>query len=272
MNRQQSLGTYTYLYDGLVWEQFQSVNGTPFLQLPNNPFKHVEYSAGVIYLDIANLPRSERYKIENVIIVVVLPGPKEPKKHMNSYLKPLVDELLQLWKGTYLTAPGVFVPIRCALLCVSCDLPATRKVCSFTLRVFNETVISSKSKGNHSSAVCANWAGVGGSLATNNYVPCIGLIQYFIRHTIRFPVSKMESKKIVHIFARIFWFKAHPRENWFSHRALVVSPDMSKCGPATFLPISRIRCRCVIIDKTVTFEYGQDNVTIAILRGANYSV
>ena len=28
--------------------------------------------------------------------------------------------------------PGVFVPIRCALLCVSCDLPATRKVCGFT--------------------------------------------------------------------------------------------------------------------------------------------
>ena len=141
-----------------------------------------------------------------------------------------------------------------------------------TLRVFNETVISAKSKGNHSSAVCANWVGVGGSLATNNYVLCVGLIQYFIRHTIRFPVSKMESKKIVHIFARIFWYKAHPRENWFSHRALVLSPDMNKCGPATFLPISRIRCRCAIIDKTVTFEYGKDNVTIAILCGANYSV
>ena len=51
---------------------------------------------------------------------------------MNAYLKPLVDELLQLWKGTYLTAPDVFVPIRCALLCVSCDLPATQKVCGFT--------------------------------------------------------------------------------------------------------------------------------------------
>ena len=51
---------------------------------------------------------------------------------MNSYLKPVVDELLELWKGTYLSAPGVFVPIRCALLCVSCDLPATRKVCGFT--------------------------------------------------------------------------------------------------------------------------------------------
>ena len=95
------------MYDGLIWGKFQSVNGTPFLQVPNNlglilnvdwfnPFKHVEYSVGVLYFVIANLPRSERYKIENVIIVVVLPGPKEAKKHMNSYLKPLVHELLLL--------------------------------------------------------------------------------------------------------------------------------------------------------------------------------
>ena len=123
---------YTDLYDGLVWEKYQSVHGTPFLQVPNNlglilnvdwfnPFKHIDYSVGVLYLVIANLPRSERYKI----IVGVLLGPKELKKHMNSYLKPLVDELLELWKGTYLSAPGIFVPIRCTLLCVSCDLPAT---------------------------------------------------------------------------------------------------------------------------------------------------
>ena len=141
-NRKKTQGVYTDLYDGLVWETFQSVNGTPFLQVPNNlglilnidwfnPFKHVEYSVGVLYLVVANLPRSERYKIDNVIIVGVLPGPKEPRKHMNSYLKPLVDELLELWTGTYFTAPGVFVPVRCALLCISCDLPATRKVCGF---------------------------------------------------------------------------------------------------------------------------------------------
>ena len=73
----------------------------------------------MLYLVIANLPRSERYKLENVMIVGVLPGLREPKKNMNSYLKPLVNEL---WKGIFLSAPGVFVPVRCALLCVSCDL------------------------------------------------------------------------------------------------------------------------------------------------------
>ena len=34
------------------------------------------------------------------------------------------------------------------------------------LKVFSEIIVSQKSKGSHSSAVCANWAGVGGNLAT----------------------------------------------------------------------------------------------------------
>ena len=91
----------------------------------------------------------------------------------------------------------------------------------------------------------------------------------FIRHTIQFPVSPTE---LVHIFARVFWYNSHPRENWFHHRALVLSPDMNSYGPATFLPISRIRCRCAIANKTVKFDYREDIVKKAIMCGANYSV
>ena len=140
-----SSSLYTDIYDGIIRKKFQNICDQPFLELPNslafilnidwfNPYKHVEYSVGVIYLVIANLPRSERYKLENIIIVGIIPGPNEPKKHMNSFLKPMVDELLDLWEGCYIqtsSALGI-VPVRCALLCVSCDLPATRKVCGFT--------------------------------------------------------------------------------------------------------------------------------------------
>ena len=38
-----------------------------------------------MYVSILNLPREERYTVEN-ILVGVLPGPHEPKKTMNSYL------------------------------------------------------------------------------------------------------------------------------------------------------------------------------------------
>ena len=136
---------YTDIYDGLVWNRFQNVSGWPFLELPNslglilnvdwfNPYKHIQYSVGMIYLVIGNLPRSERYKLENVIIVGVIPRPNEPKKHMNTFLEPLVNELLELWDGSYLNTSSIFgiVPVRCALICVSCDLPATRKACGFT--------------------------------------------------------------------------------------------------------------------------------------------
>ena len=662
-SRSKSQGVYTDIYDGSVWESFSNT----FFQTPHNfglilnidwfnPFKHIEYSVGVIYLVVANLPRSERYKIENVIIAGIVPGPKEPRKHMNSYLKPLVDELLELWMGTYVTGPGIFVPIRCALLCVSCDLPATRKVCGFTsfsslhgcskcmktftcssfgakadfsgydrqmwemrthdkhnqqvlklsnartatdqqqiekaygvrysellrlpyfdiveyhvvdpmhnlllgtakylmnmwkesgvvnraqfeyiqqeiddmrvpanvgripykiasnfssftadqwknwvcvystvclkeilpsehyqcwvlfqdavclllqpslsqiqvsiadskleefckayeslygkekctpnmhmhmhlcksiqnygptpafwcfpferfngilgtfqknwispeqqmarkfisyqhlllmdiaavlpdelaeffadnitkcreislgegslvqthvdsshlldykksaynvlsainatessihilyrryeclldsseveslttvyntlypsssfhvpmtherfhaLRVFNELLVSQKSKGSQSSAICANWAGVGGHLATDNSLIRVGFILYFIRHTIRMPISSTESKKIPHLFARVSWYKPHPRENWFHHRTQVVSTDFNASGPATFLPVARIRCQCALINKTVKFDYGEDCVNIAIFCGSNFCV
>ena len=94
----------------------------------------MEYSVGVIYLVIANLPRSERYKLENIIIFEIIPVPNEPKKHMNYFLKPMVNELLDLWEGCYIQTSSDLgiVPVRCALLCVSCYLLATRKVCGFT--------------------------------------------------------------------------------------------------------------------------------------------
>ena len=34
--RQKSAGMYTDIYDGSVWEEFQTVNGSPFLDSPNN--------------------------------------------------------------------------------------------------------------------------------------------------------------------------------------------------------------------------------------------
>ena len=51
--------------------------------------QRVKDLVGVLYLCIANLPHSLRYKQENIILV----GPKEPKLTINSYLAFLVDEL-----------------------------------------------------------------------------------------------------------------------------------------------------------------------------------
>lgn len=131
------------VYCGRVWNDFFLYKGQPFLSAPNNialmlnidwfqPFKHRVYSIGVMYLAIMNLPRAVRFKRENIILVGLIPGPSEPSKTMNTYLTPLVADLLTLWDGvSFSTYNNGTQLIRCALLCVGCDLPAARKVCGF---------------------------------------------------------------------------------------------------------------------------------------------
>lgn len=92
------------IYDGNVWNFFCSDNCHNFLRSPYNlllalnvdwfePFERGVYAVGAIYLTILNVPRSIRYKTENVILVGVIPGPKEPKYTINSYLTPLILDL-----------------------------------------------------------------------------------------------------------------------------------------------------------------------------------
>ena len=130
----------TDVYDGKLWSDWKQ-----YLDIPGNlllminvdwfkPFKHTPYSVGVIYLVILNLPRMMRFKSENIIIVGTMPGPREPKLTINTYLKPLVNELLTLWKGVSIeTSKSLFGArtVRVALCCISCDIPATRKLCGF---------------------------------------------------------------------------------------------------------------------------------------------
>jgi len=94
----------------------------------------IEYSVGAIYLTILNLPREIRCKKENIILVGVIPGPTEPEKTMNSYLKLLIDELKDFWSGVLIPCETHLckqILVRAALICSTCDIPATRKLCGF---------------------------------------------------------------------------------------------------------------------------------------------
>lgn len=141
--RETPEGMYQDVYDGKMWKYFMNVDGVPFLSAPYNfalqlnvdwfqPFQHTQHSEGAIYLSILNLPREERYLKENIILVGIIPGPKEPSLHINSFLQPLVNELKLLWEGVCVNIPNkVTIIIRAALICVACDIPAARKVCGF---------------------------------------------------------------------------------------------------------------------------------------------
>jgi len=68
-----------------------------------------------------------------MLILGLLPGPNEVSLHkINHYLAPIVDELELLWSG--LTLDRTFEhsegrTIRAALILISCDIPAARKIC-----------------------------------------------------------------------------------------------------------------------------------------------
>lgn len=94
------------------------------------------HSIGAIYLVCMNLPQHLRYRPENIYLVGIIPGPKEPELHqINNLLRPLVEELLILWnRGMYFsgaTAGEAGLLVRAALIPLVCDIPALRKTGGF---------------------------------------------------------------------------------------------------------------------------------------------
>ena len=70
-------------------------------------------------------------------MVGVIPGPKEPHLSIDTYLSPLIEELNKSYlEGIDVTSSnGISVKIRVLLSCISCDIPATRKVCGHNARL-----------------------------------------------------------------------------------------------------------------------------------------
>ena len=138
--------TKSDVYDGQVWKDFQTDKFNYFLKNRRSigvmlnvdffqAYKHVHDSYGVIYLTIMNLPRSERFKQQNVLIVGVIPAFEHEPDTFNPFIKPLVAELKEFWNigvrlYTY-ESPSFKLLFRVALMCVACDIPAARKCCGF---------------------------------------------------------------------------------------------------------------------------------------------
>lgn len=102
-----------------------------------NPFIMKEagkkVSVEAIYMVLLNLPVETCYQVENMFLVGIIPGPREPSlEQINHVLVPLVDNLLCFWK------PGVFIKqtahhfgsrmCLAALISVICDLPAACQI------------------------------------------------------------------------------------------------------------------------------------------------
>ncbi|OAD74052.1 hypothetical protein PHYBLDRAFT_112449, partial [Phycomyces blakesleeanus NRRL 1555(-)] len=132
-------------------------------------FDGVTYSCGAIYLSVNNLPREERYKKGNIVLVRLMSGPSGAKtSQINHYLRPLVTKLNQLYSGVAIPTnecpSGTLV--HAAILLVACDIPAARKTCGFTSHASTNTChvcnhwFSHHSDGrgmDHSGFIFSNW-------------------------------------------------------------------------------------------------------------------
>ncbi|VDB92079.1 unnamed protein product [Peniophora sp. CBMAI 1063] len=105
-----------------------------------NPFQMKEAgrkaTTTAMYMVCLNLPPHLRYRVENMFLVGLIPGPGSPStSQINSILSIVVEMLLEFWKDgvAYSRVPlheaGVLV--RLALFIVVCDTPAARQVSGF---------------------------------------------------------------------------------------------------------------------------------------------
>jgi len=146
-------GVMRDIFDGEILRNFKGPNGRHFM-LGNGEGRYVfslsvdffnplgnkaagkKISIGLISLVCLNLPPHLRYRSENMFLAGVIPGPKEPLlSDVNNFLAPLVDDFLKMWD------PGIQLSrtddhplgrlVRCAIICVVCDLPAARKLAGF---------------------------------------------------------------------------------------------------------------------------------------------
>ncbi|MBW0461239.1 hypothetical protein O181_000954 [Austropuccinia psidii MF-1] len=106
------------IWDGLVWRHFTgtiNINDPPFMSISgalafsiyvdwfNSHGKSSHLAIiGPIMLTCLNLPWSARLKPENVYVVGIIPGPKEPTFLKLNYLSmPLIKELKELYQGCH---------------------------------------------------------------------------------------------------------------------------------------------------------------------------
>lgn len=92
--------------------------------------KSSKYSYWPVVLTIANYCPSERYHLRNMLHVVVIPGPNNPK-YLNSFLLPFIQEIQNLsTNGVVLTMyDGKRTLLRVHLLFVLGDLSGIAKLC-----------------------------------------------------------------------------------------------------------------------------------------------
>ncbi|KAJ7954436.1 Transposon protein, putative, CACTA, En/Spm sub-class [Quillaja saponaria] len=103
------LNLVTHPSDAEAWKKFDVSHSDFASEIRNvrlglstdgfNPFGNssVPVTCWLVFITPYNLPPSMCMKRTSIFLTLVIPGPNSPKKHLDVYLRPLVDELKILW-------------------------------------------------------------------------------------------------------------------------------------------------------------------------------
>jgi len=105
-----------------------------------NPFGNMntKYSMWPVIVVPCNLPPWACMEESNFLMTLLIPGPSAPSKDFDVFLDPLVEDLLQLWKGvrTYDALAGKMFNLRAVVLWCIHDYPALGTISGRTTRGF----------------------------------------------------------------------------------------------------------------------------------------
>ena len=57
-------------------------------------------------MGVLNIPKGKRFKARWTMLIGLIPGPSEPEGHINTYLAPIVDDLITLYSGIQINSLG----------------------------------------------------------------------------------------------------------------------------------------------------------------------
>jgi hypothetical protein len=133
-------GKMQHPVDGKAWQKFDNKYSDFAIEPRNvrlglaadgfNPFGNLSqtYNMWPVILTTYNLPPWLCMKETSLMLTLLIPGPKSPAKDIDVYLRPLIDDLVKLWKKpgilTMDVATGTQFHMRAMLLWTINDFPA----------------------------------------------------------------------------------------------------------------------------------------------------
>ena len=183
-----------------------------------------------------------------------------PAKRYEQYLPSQdVKWLTEVYKNIYSSDSVYFVPML---------IETFNEV-----EVLGERFVSVKAKGNSSPYIAAFWAGQGGKISEDINLLRIGKVMHFFKHSVVInssidtsdsSESALKRRKVCHVFARVQWNSSPIQDANFPSPIINVDPTFDISGPANFIPLNRVFCRCAVVKDTIKFDYGEDSTLIVI--------